>query len=125
MATSKKPKSKSHTALGITLPELIALLGVRELIRTYDIYRFNMTVICDLDRCGSVCCIGGYVGLALRDDNRRAAFAFVQEAMYGVFEHLFFPPNKYPYCDITSEQAVRAIDNFLAGRTKTPWKGVL
>lgn len=137
-----------HERLGLTFAQLGALLGVRELLKMEALefahrggyitwenaihasgsaHLFNMNVACRMnEHCGSVGCIGGSMGLLLGMTAPQAT-TFTETAPYKLRE-LFYPKmakHRYvtvDYDKITPAQAIKAINNFLAG--KRPWEGI-
>lgn len=84
---------------------------------------FNMGCTAEATECGSVGCIGGWMGAMMGMTIDEAA-DFVADAQAGddnywnenkgnKFSDLFFPPAKINYERITEKQAVRAINSFL------------
>jgi hypothetical protein len=141
----------SHVRLGIAEEELEALIEVRrklaegEIVKAdYEDHRqpglqgFNMQYAAiasnDSDSCGSVACIGGW--MAAHIANRRdwlGATMYVSTHKSNSLHILFYPfrgdGTEESLAEkmkaITVEQAIQAIDNFLAGATLDPWAGVL
>lgn len=151
-------KYRSHEKLGISFAEYGALLGTRAMLAAKVIehgtqlqpnkHLFDMGTACTMERCGSVTCIGGTMGLIMFDSPTKAqefvdaAFCdvhAVRAAPPSIWSELFFPgivslgqkgkwKGRYTlnYERITPKQAILAIDNFLSGKTKRPWpKAVL
>lgn len=102
----------STKALGLTEAELAALIEVRNDLATGRIKapNFCMSSACYREGCGTVACIGGWMGLKLGMDERKAR-DFVDNPR---LEKLFYPYGIMSWGQITPSQAVRAIDNFLA-----------
>lgn len=127
---------KSLKFLGITLQELGALLGVRELLKARKLVYlpnpqkgaklkevndgaqgFNMTGAADCVRsrghdCGTAYCIGGAMAFLMKDSP-----AHYVANVNGKLKPLFYPnfgDHLHPWANITAKQAVKAIDNFLA-----------
>jgi hypothetical protein len=145
---------KDHTKLGISFPELGALLGTRELLarkvvfdakgRQYagrDEHAFNMRVACKVQGCGSVACIGGTMAQIMgmkpteANDyvNNYVSNAHDARIMRSdILSELFFPSSKYQripcagawWDDITPAIAVKAIDYLLA-HGKVNWDKVM
>ena len=127
-------KKHLHDKLGITFVELLTLLGVRDaLVRGLLVYKrgvhesavayaagqshvFNMQFCGRLNtECGSVGCIGGYMALAMNQNMH----GYTNHDRSHSLEPLFFPPACVDFGRVTTEQAVTAIDRFLAGNK--PW----
>jgi len=131
-------KALSHDKLGITFAEHGALIGTRYMLaggilkHTPGVFgvghgnkhSFNMSISCDVVGCGSVSCIGGTMAMIMGMRDPYDAEHYVCNA-WGELGKLFYPnhPSVSMY-DITVEQSIRAIDNFLTtGRAK--WHKVL
>lgn len=122
--------------LGITQQEYEALLAVRDglasgaLVHELDYSscpgarRFNMETTGKYSPdCGTVACIGGWMYAAMHNneitesDFGRLSPAVERQANYvsssSPMGRLFYPPVTYDYHTITTEQAVKAIDNFV------------
>jgi hypothetical protein len=137
---------KSHTALKISFTEWLALIGVRVMLDCGAIkmvpevgsmwralkyldehdgaHVFNMGNSMQKSHCGTVGCIGGYMGEMVgmegheyvnRHDSRD------QPSRRSPLTPLFFPPINLSWQNITAEQAVHAIDTFLTtGKPEWP-----
>ncbi len=132
-----------HEKLGISFRELGALLGTRELLRRGLLevdrkyagfepnkHKFNMRCGMVEGDCGTVGCIGGTMYLLM---NNKANFArpyyydpmgYV-DSVKGALHELFYPPfiARDDGRTATVRQAIKAIDNYLAG-SKKPWEGI-
>ena len=108
------------------------------------IHVFDMNTAATTYACGSVSCIGGtmglimgktseaartYVGCAVPRDN--FYYRYSPGTLHSPSLHpLFFPSiaSEDSVADkwrgLTRQQAVKAINNFLGGKCKNPWKGV-
>lgn len=124
-------KMKTARQLNLNPEEYEALLLVREglangkwkhaLKGDKDIAcGFNMAQAhYEKEGCGTVACIGGWMAVAMGMDNMAAnAYVGKHEPWSGrssdrPIARLFFPPWSSTYENITTEQAVQAIDNFL------------
>lgn len=140
---TKPIKKHLHETLAITLPELIALLGVKEALHRKlfkhdkkftsnamvdavgSCHVFNMAAQGDKNAsCGTIGCIGGYMALAMRTPmryyvdyvNRGGA---LDRGHSPALHPLFYPPNKFKYAAIKASDAEVAIDRFLNG--EAPW----
>lgn len=132
-------KIKDHRKLYITFAHWLALLSVRAMLDVgalaYDgyanvkpnVHKFNMSLGATEYRCGTVGCIGGYVGMinGLMAD-AAADFVGSSDSKSGLHA-LFFPSyqsRECSYSGLTPAQAVQAIDNYLStGRPR--WHEVL
>lgn len=120
-----------HEQRRVTLPELLALLGVRSAIdsglitgaRGRQTHGLNMNLsYMSIGSCGSVACIGGYMALVLGKKPER----YVAGRYSGLREQghpdvcseplidLFFPDAVIGWDRITPTHCVQAIDNWLA-----------
>ena len=72
---------------------------------------FNMQYVRFDHACGTAQCIGGHMWA-------RLGFC---GSIFGPFYHLFAPRISVNYLDLTTEQAVRAIDYWLQGETGQCW----
>ncbi len=133
---------KTAEELEMTFIELGALLGTRELLRsgvlkhlsadmrTTSARMFNMNCAASgNDTCGTVSCIGGTMGM-LMGKGMEGAQLYVLNVRNPKLLELFYPPSRLfgqklkSYRDITPEQAIVAIDNFLnTGRPQ--WADIL
>lgn len=124
---------------GVSQKNYEALLEARELIANEcvkhddggDGWRektgFNMNKTCTTHSCGTVACIGGWMGLSLYGANDlisagmkpthnqiRRTRDFVEDGGdRGEFYDLFYPPSSLYYDHIENSEAVKAIDNFI------------
>ncbi len=131
---------KNHSKLGLSFAEFGALLGTRTMLANNAVvdakgeyepddkkHAFNMGVPCRVEGCGSIACIGGTMAQVMGMD-ADAADQYVRdhdpEENTAPISRLFFPPSQYEYDKITTKQAVKAIDNFLA-TGKPLWDKVL
>jgi hypothetical protein len=89
------------------------------------------TIGTPMHTCGTAMCIGGTmqlclsgIGLDVVDLTDTQDVLLVEKSEIEnevVFVHLFYPSLIYHWENITPADAVKAIDNFLAGNTKDPW----
>ena len=128
----------SHDKLGITFAEHGALIGTRYMLAAGILkhtphmlgvdhgnkHGFNMGVCCDVVGCGSVSCIGGTMAMIMGMRERIRATHYVSYAR-GELGKLFYRGyQNVNMHNITVEQSIRAIDNFLTtGRAQ--WHKVL
>ena len=114
-------KLLSHEELGISFAEYGALIATRTMLACGVLvhgktvvpheHHFNMAVLCKVGgNCGTLSCIGGTMALIMGYDQRRAADYIVRSK--GELENLFFPSRPL-YRDLTTKQALAAIDNYL------------
>lgn len=83
---------------------------------------FRMETTCASTACGTVGCIGGWMGLKMFEGEINPAWRFVAGAHHNSpFYDLFynFSPAPYP---ITRSMAAKAIDYVLAGKKGNPWE---
>jgi hypothetical protein len=150
--TKYKPyrgKVKDHTKLGITFVEWMALMSVRAMLETGAIkmvpdvgslfgaehflsvnpsaHVFNMGMDMVQTHCGTVGCIGGYMGEIMGRDG--SAYTRMHEDSRGgryktPLSPLFYPDSNTCWNELTAKQAVRAIDNFLT-TGKPNWRKAL
>ena len=145
----------SHEKLKISFKEWLALIAIRAalesgaiehnrdagkwgsggtqfLTKNPGVHVFNMANCMSEANCGTVGCIGGYMGTVMFDKVEEAD-SFVRAAdpswfrRNARFTDLFYPPrgpSDVAYETITAAQAVRAIDNFLT-TGKPKWAEVL
>lgn len=124
----------SAASLGITEAEHKAALEIRELFAagtfTHDPEGavdlpngFNMNFPLDENKCGTTCCIGGWMYLAMDRDRTTQAHSaghYVNHMRSAALKDLFYPPQEelgeINYDDITPGAALAAMDSFLAGR---------
>lgn len=142
MAT--KRKIKSHEKLGLTFRELGALLAVRQMLATgvlkyhawgyydswgaYDkmedgCHMFNMAEPLTKAHCGSIGCVAGNMALILGEDVGavlRKGRGYDGRTENSNIAELFFPGHtrlvKPDWKTCREKVAVRAIDQFLAGK---------
>jgi len=105
------------------------------------IHVFDMNTPASTYACGSVSCIGGTMGLIMGKTSEAArtyvGCADLRHNFYyryppGTLLHspslhpLFFPWSiaSHKWRGLTRQRAVKAINNFLGGKCKNPWKGV-
>lgn len=124
---------KTHQDLRITLSQLGALYGVRGLLANKQVtmhrvtddkattlsaaqacvgskHLFHMSQIFDENQhCGSIGCIGGYMGNILGDGS-----LVCHQEPGDAFYELFYPYGVKDWNKITPQHAIKAIDNFLA-----------
>lgn len=85
-------------------------------------FKFTMEIYEYQYECGTIACIGGYMGLALWPDlttrERDVQRYWVMEEMPEL-KKLFMPPPSMNWAKITPEQTADAIDRFL--NDETPW----
>jgi hypothetical protein len=136
-AARRKAKVIDHRELGTTFSQWMALLSIRAMLDVgalaYDgkadiepaVHKFNMGIAALKHDCGTVGCIGGYVGL-LNGMTAGLAADFVG-GVRGALYALFYPSyrgRECTYADIKPAQAVKAIDNYLS-TGKPRWHEVL
>jgi hypothetical protein len=135
-------KKHIHEIRGITLQEYGALLGTRALLATqalvpaddaFDavphkhLFRMDKTMHVN-DKCGTLGCIGGHMGLIMGYECHGYLLGSVHHyVVHGKsrnMEALFFPKGIDDTSPITPNQAVQAIDNWIA--TGDPrWKQIM
>lgn len=129
--------------------EIWALLRVREALKSGEISakHFQMDTTFDKQSCGTVGCIGGWMGIftalkkgfseaeihdsrkldAVDRENLERCFLPIEEDPDGIYSTLFYPmtvPGRCKYNigrKATPQDGVNAIENFLRGETY-PWK---
>lgn len=132
---AKKLQIKTHVQLGLRYATYVALLGVRELLKTRIVthnpnvtgargsalnhhkqdqnlpLRFNMRHVASRADCGTVGCIGGHIALVLGVSHPSI---FVENAPPALYE-LFYPEivSSSDWNNITEKMAVKAINNYL------------
>jgi hypothetical protein len=105
------------TDLGISQAEYEALQVVRdglasgEFSHDDDARRFDMHVTCDGDHCGTVACIGGWVGLTMGMGNHEAS-NYVHTVEFPL-NRLYFPQTVNDWSKITPAVAAATITSFL------------
>ncbi|WP_316196661.1 hypothetical protein [Bradyrhizobium sp. SZCCHNS3053] len=122
----------SPAELGIEPAEHKALLEIRERLAGGNFYHdwqghaekangFNMEYPERETDCGTTCCIGGWMWVAMDRDRTTdscTAGRYVARDRSHALGPLFYPPQSeiddMPYSDITPLAAVSAIDSFLA-----------
>lgn len=150
-----KGKVLDHQKLGLSFNEWLALIGVRVMLDCGAIdhardangalsaaaflalhpgaHAFNMGIAAAAAGCGTVACIGGYMGAMMFDRVAAAErYVYQNDPDNNIGEeklgHLFYPLSGHrrdcAYEDITAAQAVQAIDNFLS-TGKPNWEKVL
>ena len=114
----------SATDLGISQAEYEALQVVRDglasgrFVHTSeapigdDVEQFDMHATCERNDCGTVACIGGWVGLAM-GKGRYESDRYVWAAEGGPLNNLYFPANVASWDYITPDVAARTITTFL------------
>lgn len=85
---------------------------------------FNMGETAGATECGSVACIGGWMGAMMGMDHEESAEFVMRYEDRGKFKTLFYPPAIYDYALIKPTHAVKAIDNFLANGNPR-WAAIL
>lgn len=157
-ATYKPYKGKvlDHVKLKISFTEWLALIGVRVMLDSGAInhardvawngamkflaenegaHVFNMGQPLEAAHCGTVGCIGGYMGTMMYESPRRASrYVMDRDPEFGgkkdaALADLFFPRidggrTSVNYDEINTKLAVQAIDNFLT-TGKPNWDAVL
>jgi hypothetical protein len=84
-----------------------------------------MDIPCNANECGSVGCIGGTMGLLMgMSEDEAKGYVYRAEDDSTPFKELFFPTIGTGYANITGEQIIMAIDNFLVDG-KPRWQSVL
>ncbi len=113
---------KEPKALKISDEEFVALVSVLGMLERSELTHrpaldphgddgFNMGTVGSKTSCGTVACIGGWVAF-LNGKSLYEAVQYVYRA-HGRLKNLFYPPERFDYDDITTEQAAMAIRNFL------------
>lgn len=127
-----------HEKLGITFQELAALFAVRALLDRQLIsftpdsdiepeageHMFNMNIGCVTHHCGSIGCIGGYMGMVMGVDGSHYVASKQDDGLLGPrapLRALFYPPNDLRWDTIEPHHAVKAIDNFIKAGDPMWW----
>jgi len=134
-------KALSHEELGITFAEYGALIGTRYMLAggvikhksiksiprsvdphviPYKKHVFNMGIACKIAGCGSVSCIGGTMAMIMGITDADKTEDYVA-CRTGGLARLFYPAKSdattllqgVRYNDISVQEAIQAIDNFL------------
>lgn len=111
------------TDLGISQAEYEALQVVRdglasgrfvhaELSDGENVEQFDMGITAESNDCGTVACIGGWVGLTM-GMARSEADKYVWSAEHGPLKPLYFPNHLRNWDSITPDVAARTITTFL------------
>lgn len=81
---------------------------------------FNMDYVIQRAECGTVYCIGGFMAMLLGE----YPYGFVSGKRDTKIHELFMPSNVINWSEITKEQAIKAIDNFIESGDPR-WKEVM
>lgn len=102
--------------LGIRQWELDSLVVVADKLKSGGIQPKNFDMhmcIEEGEECGTVCCIGGWVGYISDYCKTSSEINYYVSCTKDKIKSLYYPPNYFDWRDITVGIATKAIDNFL------------
>jgi hypothetical protein len=104
--------------LGISQAEYEALQVVRDGLASGefshdDSKRFDMNITCDVDDCGTVACIGGWVAVVMGRDKWEANRYVLNMELGDALYPLYYPDDMSDWSRITPAVAAATITSFL------------